>query len=47
VGEEYLTPLNMFYEDRWKDAWIVFAFFGEHNFAGFSQNQSDGTYPKV
>jgi len=28
VGEEYIAPLNMLYQNRWRDAWIIFAFFG-------------------
>jgi len=28
IGDEYITPLNMSYDNRWKDAWIIFAFFG-------------------
>jgi len=27
VGDEYTMQLNMSYENRWKDAWIIFAFF--------------------
>jgi len=27
VGDEYMTQLNMFYGNRWKDAWVIFAFF--------------------
>ncbi|KAI0059439.1 hypothetical protein BV25DRAFT_1828964 [Artomyces pyxidatus] len=27
VGDEYFTPLNIRYDNRWRDAWIVFAFF--------------------
>jgi len=30
VGDEYIKALNMGYDNRWKDAWIIFAFFGEH-----------------
>jgi len=33
VGDEYTMQLNMFYENRWKDAWIIFAFFSL-NFVG-------------
>jgi len=33
VGDEYIKPLNMVYDNRWKDAWIIFAFFGL-NFVG-------------
>ncbi|KAH9966146.1 ABC-2 type transporter-domain-containing protein [Russula dissimulans] len=29
VGDEYIKPLNMAYDNRWKDAWVIFAFFGE------------------
>jgi ATP-binding cassette, subfamily G (WHITE), member 2, SNQ2 len=29
VGDEYIKPLNMVYDNRWKDAWVIFAFFGE------------------
>ena len=25
----------MLYENRWRDAWIIFAFFGENYFSGF------------
>jgi len=27
VGEDFFTPLNIRYEDRWRDAWVLFAFF--------------------
>ncbi|KAI0307355.1 ABC-2 type transporter-domain-containing protein [Multifurca ochricompacta] len=27
VGDEYMIPLNMYYENRWKDTLIIFAFF--------------------
>jgi len=33
VGDEYITWLNMSYENRWKNAWIIFAFFS-FNFLG-------------
>ena len=28
VGDEYYTPLNMNYENRWRDVWLIFASFG-------------------
>ena len=28
VGDEYYTPLDMNYENRWRDVWLTFAFFG-------------------
>ena len=28
VGDEYYTPLNMSYENRWRDVWLIFASFG-------------------
>ena len=28
VGDEYYTPLNMSFENRWRDVWLIFAFFG-------------------
>ena len=28
VGDEYYTPLNMNYGNRWRDVWLIFAFFG-------------------
>ena len=28
VGDEYYTPLNMSYGNRWRDVWLIFAFFG-------------------
>jgi hypothetical protein len=34
-----MAPLNMFYENRWRDAWIIFAFFGEHYFVGFTMSE--------
>jgi len=27
VGDEYYTPLNMSYGNRWRDVWLIFAFF--------------------
>lgn len=27
VGDEFFTPLNISYDKRWRDAWIVFAYF--------------------
>lgn len=27
VGEDFFLPLNIRYEDRWRDVWILFAFF--------------------
>lgn len=27
VGDEFYTPLNISYDKRWRDAWIVFAYF--------------------
>ncbi|KAI0269180.1 ABC-2 type transporter-domain-containing protein [Gloeopeniophorella convolvens] len=27
TGDEYTTPLNIFYDHRWRDVWIIFAFF--------------------
>ena len=27
VGEDYFLPLNIRYEDRWRDVWVLFAFF--------------------
>ncbi|KAK2465465.1 hypothetical protein APHAL10511_002357 [Amanita phalloides] len=27
VGEEFFVPLNISYDNRWRDIWIVFAFF--------------------
>ena len=29
VGDEYYTPLNMSYENRWRDVWLIFASFGK------------------
>lgn len=29
VGDQYYTPLNIRYDNRWRDVWIVFAFFGK------------------
>ncbi len=29
VGDEFYTPLNMNYSDRWRNVFILFAFFGE------------------
>ena len=28
VGDEYYTPLNMSFGNRWRDVWLIFAFFG-------------------
>ena len=28
VGDEYYTPLNMSFDDRWRDVWLIFAFCG-------------------
>jgi len=28
VGDEYYTPLNISFENRWRDVWLIFAFFG-------------------
>lgn len=27
VGDEFYTPLNIDYDNRWRDVWILFAFF--------------------
>ena len=27
VGEDFFVPLNIRYEDRWRDAFVLFAFF--------------------
>jgi len=27
VGDEYYTPLNISFDDRWRDVWVLFAFF--------------------
>ena len=27
VGDQYFTPLNIRYENRWRDVWILFCFF--------------------
>ncbi|KAH9999357.1 P-loop containing nucleoside triphosphate hydrolase protein [Russula vinacea] len=37
VGEEYMAPLNMFYENRWRDAWIIFAFFAASRFLRYTK----------
>lgn len=29
VGDEFYTPLNIDYGDRWRNVFILFAFFGE------------------
>ncbi|KAF8640630.1 hypothetical protein AX17_000290 [Amanita inopinata Kibby_2008] len=29
VGDEFFLPLNIRFENRWRDAWSLFAFFGE------------------
>ena len=39
-----MAPLNMFYENRWRDAWIIFAFFGEHYFVGLSSKSDNCTF---
>ena len=28
VGDEYYTPLNIRFDNRWRDVWLIFAFFG-------------------
>jgi ABC-type multidrug transport system permease subunit len=28
VGDEFFLPLNISYDKRWRDAWVLFAFFG-------------------
>lgn len=29
-GDDYYTPLNIDYSNRWRDVWIVFCFFGTY-----------------
>jgi len=29
VGDEFYEPLNIRYDNRWRDVWILFAFVGE------------------
>ena len=28
VGDQFFLPLNIRYENRWRDAWVLFAFSG-------------------
>lgn len=28
VGDQYFEPLHIRYQDRWRDTWILFCFFG-------------------
>lgn len=28
VGDNFFVPLNISYHNRWRDAWILFAYFG-------------------
>jgi len=35
VGDEYYTPLNIRFENRWRDVWLIFAFFGMSALARF------------
>ena len=27
VGDEFYTPLNISFDNRWRDVWIIFAYF--------------------
>jgi len=27
VGDEYFVPLHMSFDDRWRDVWVLFAYF--------------------
>ena len=29
VGEEYYETLNMNFDNRWRDVWLIFVFFGK------------------
>lgn len=29
VGDQYFEPLNIRYENRWRDTWILFCFFSK------------------
>lgn len=41
VGDQFFTPLNIQFSHRWRDAFILFSFFGEYFFRFLSQtNQS-------
>jgi hypothetical protein len=36
VGDEFFLPLNISYDQRWRDVWVIFAFFGtspSHHFS--------------
>ncbi len=35
VGDEFYTPLNIEYGDRWRNVFILFSFFGALAFSGF------------
>lgn len=28
TGDEYYAPLNISFDNRWRDVWVLFAFFG-------------------
>ena len=40
VGDEFFVPLNISQETRWRDVWIIFAFFGKSPAFG-SQSSAD------
>ncbi len=37
VGDEYYTPLNISFDNRWRDAFILFAYFSMFNFVWCSR----------
>ena len=43
VGDEYYTQLNMNYENRWRDVWLIFVFFGMPSSLSTSFRYVDGT----